>query len=164
MLCFPLSLHFLVPLLHYASSEHHYSSCSPSLPSTHPSSSAVSVSFLRSARLCRPVLSAGVRIQARSPSLKSNPGLRVLRSHYRRSVKREKWISPLLLCVVEAVQETILSPHPSPLAGRAPRLPPSPAALYHVSPPAIFPGGERNRGGNTSRGQDPGWRNRRNRI
>lgn len=126
--------------------EHHYSS----LPSSHLSSSAVSVSFLHSSRLCHPrPLSAGLHLVAHNPSLKSNPGLRVLPSHYRRPVK--KWISPLFLCVVEAVQETILGPHPSPLAGQ-PRPP------YHVSLPAIFPGGERKRGGNTSRGQDPGWR------
>lgn len=45
-----------------------------------------------------------------------------------------------------AVQETILSQHPSPLAGqRSDQRDPLPATSYHVSLPAIFPGGKKKR-------------------
>lgn len=57
---------------------------------------------------------------------------------------QEKWISPLSFSFVEAVQETIPSPHPSPLAGqRSDRHDPPPPSSYHVSLAAIFSGGEK---------------------
>lgn len=41
------------------------------------------------------------------------------------------------------VEEIILNPHPSPLAGRCSDwLDPPLASLYHVSLPAIYPGGK----------------------
>ncbi|KAL7379214.1 hypothetical protein ABVT39_024509 [Epinephelus coioides] len=60
---------------------------------------------------------------------------------------------------MEAVWETILSTHPSPLAGQSSdRHDPPPAALYHVSLPAIFPGGKRKPGREMGRGWEHGWR------
>lgn len=106
--------------------------------------------------LSRPILSAGLHLMV-SPSFSqikswvfSPPlSLREFCSPGGSAVEMDP--PPLSLFVVEAVQETILSPHPSPLVGQhSDRHDPPAAAPCHVSLPAIFPGGERKPGRGTA--------------
>lgn len=94
-----------------------------SLLSYHPSSSNVSMSFLHSPLL----LSSPLHSLCRAPSrglLKSNREVSAPPAHYRMAVKDgggegEMDLPSLpVCCSVQAVLETILSPHPSLLAGQ----------------------------------------------
>lgn len=131
--------------------EYHYSYNPLSLLSYHLSS-VVNMSFLHSILLLllfsSPILpflslpsailfSLQVSIAwSPPPSLKSSRECSALPSHYKKSIvqeaAQEKCNSPLPLPVMKAVEETILSPHPSPLAGQCSTTPhPLPCLTFH---------------------------------
>lgn len=144
----------------------HYSLSPLSLLSYHLSSSVVSMSFLIFCHSLSPPMSFLPAIPSSLPSSPlSNQVVSAQPpppSSAAREGAQEKWISSLSLSVVEAVRETILSPHPSPLTGqRSDRHDPPSAALYHVSLPAIFPGGKRKPAGEMGRGWERGCRRRK---